>query len=79
MYFLDGIMEVLASMLRGMGSAIAPTVVTVVGICCVRMLWIWTIFAANRTLDVLYLSYPVSWTLTSGDSCGMLSAHAQRS
>ena len=65
MYFLDGIMEVLASMLRGMGSAIAPTVVTVVGICCVRMLWIWTIFAANRTLDVLYLSYPVSWTLTS--------------
>ncbi len=65
MYFLDGAMEVLASMLRGMGSSIAPTLVTVVGICGLRMLWIWTVFAANHTLDVLYLSYPISWTLTT--------------
>ena len=65
-YFLDGLMEVFASMLRGMGSAITPTLVTVVGICGVRIFWILTIFAADHVLDILYLSYPVSWILTAG-------------
>ena len=65
-YFLDGLMEVFASMLRGMGSAIAPTLITVVGICGVRILWILTIFAVDHVLDILYLSYPVSWFLTAG-------------
>lgn len=64
-YFLDGAMEVLANMLRGLGSAIAPTVVTVVGICGVRMLWIYTVFAVDRVLDILYISYPVSWIVTA--------------
>ena len=64
-YFLDGLMEVFSSMLRGMGSAIIPTLVTVVGICGVRMVWIYTIFAAEHMLNVLYLSYPASWLLTS--------------
>ena len=64
-YFLDGLMEVLSSALRGMGSSILPTLVMVVGICCVRMLWIYTVFAADRLLSVLFLSYPVSWALTS--------------
>ena len=64
-YFLDGLMEVLSSALRGMGSSILPTLVMVVGICCVRMLWIYTVFAADRLLSVLFLSYPVSWALTA--------------
>ena len=64
-YFLDGLMEVLSSALRGMGSSILPTLVMVVGICCVRMLWIYTVFAVDRLLSVLFLSYPVSWALTS--------------
>ena len=59
-------MEVFASMLRGMGSAIAPTLITVVGICGVRIFWIYTIFAVDHRLDILYLSYPVSWFLTAG-------------
>ena len=58
-------MEVLANMLRGLGSAIAPSVVTVVGICGVRMLWIYTVFAVDRVLDILYISYPVSWIVTA--------------
>ena len=44
-------------MLRGMGSAIAPTLITVVGICGVRIFWIYTIFAVDHRLDILYLSY----------------------
>ena len=64
-YFLDGLMEVFASMLRGMGSAIAPTLITVAGICGVRILWIYTVFAADHVLDILYLSYPISWFLTA--------------
>ena len=56
-YFIDGLMEVFASMLRGMGSAIAPTVITVVGICGVRILWLYTIFAA--TTCWMYSTFPI--------------------
>ena len=77
-YFLDGLMEVFASMLRGMGSAIAPTLITVVGICGVRILWILTIFAVDHVLDILYLSYPVSWFLTAGDAVCLLSLRTQK-
>mgnify|MGYP005778707699 CR=1 FL=1 len=64
-YFIDGIMEVISSLLRGMGSPMAPTLVMVFGICGVRIIWIYTIFAVDRLLEVLYVSYPVSWTLTA--------------
>ena len=64
-YLLCGIMDVLAGQLRGMGSTLVPTVVTIIGVCGLRILWVYTIFAAFRRLDVLYLSYAVSWTVTA--------------
>ena len=64
-YLLCGIMDVFAGQLRGMGASLLPTVVTIVGVCGLRILWVYTIFAAMGTLEILYLSYPVSWAVTA--------------
>lgn len=63
-YFLCGIMDVLSGMLRGMGESMLPMIVSMIGSCLLRVIWIYTIFAADRTLPVLYLSYPVTWIVT---------------
>lgn len=63
-YFLCGLMDVMVGILRGMGRSFTPMAVSVVGACGLRILWIYTVFAANRTLTVLYMSYPVSWLIT---------------
>lgn len=63
-YFLCGLMDVMVGVLRGMGYAIMPMIVSLTGACGLRVLWVFTVFAANRTLPVLYLSYPVTWTVT---------------
>ena len=64
-YGLDAIMDVLANIVRGMGSSIMPMIVTLIGACGFRVLWIYTVFAAYHDLRVLYVSYPISWILTS--------------
>ncbi len=65
-YFLCGIMDCMVGSLRGMGYSIVPMFVSLTGACGLRILWIFTIFAVNRSLDILYLSYPVSWAVTAG-------------
>jgi len=52
-------------MVRGLGRSWMPMVVTIFGACVLRIIWIYTIFQTHHTLDVLYLSYPVSWVVTS--------------
>jgi len=64
-YFLCGIMEVLTGALRGLGSSITPMLVTVLGVCGIRIAWIYTVFRAYRTVQSLYIAYPISWALTS--------------
>ena len=64
-YFLCGIMEVCCGMVRGLGKSWLPMVVTIFGACVMRIVWIYTAFAADRALWMLYLSYPVSWIVTS--------------
>lgn len=65
-YFLDGVMEVMTGVLRGMGRSALPMAVTVLGVCVFRIIWIFTVFSVPQyhTLNVLYLSYPVSWVIT---------------
>lgn len=63
-YFLCGMMDVMVGVLRGMGYAIAPMIVSLTGVCVFRVVWIYTIFAKFRTLKVLYISYPVTWAIT---------------
>ena len=65
-YFLCGMMEAVVGVLRGMGSSIAPMIVSVMGACVFRLFWIFAIFPFNPTLMNLYISYPVSWIITLG-------------
>ncbi len=64
-YFTCGIMEVTVGSLRGMGASIMPMFVSIAGVCGIRIAWIYTVFAMNRTLETLYLSYPASWVVTA--------------
>ncbi len=63
-YFLCGIMDVTCGSIRGLGYSVTPTIVSMLGACGLRILWIYTIFKLNHTLFCLYLSYPISWALT---------------
>lgn len=64
-YFLCGIMDVLCGVLRGLGSTIAPMIISVLGACALRIFWIYCILPFDRTLQMLYISYPVSWAITA--------------
>ena len=64
-YFLCGWMDVLVGSMRGMGYAILPMIVSLIGACGLRILWIVTIFAGHHTMEMLFLSYPVSWIVTA--------------
>ena len=64
-YYLCGMMDVLVGSLRGLNYAILPTLVSIAGACGLRILWIFTVFQWDRSLFVLYLSYPVSWAITA--------------
>ena len=63
-YFLCGLMDVMVGQLRGIGYSVMPMVVSLTGACLLRIVWIMTIFAAQPTQTVLYLSYPISWGVT---------------
>lgn len=64
-YFLCGLMEVVGGMLRGCGYSVTPMIVSMLGACAFRVIWIYTLFAAFPTLTMLYISYPISWLLTT--------------
>ncbi len=64
-YFLCGFMDTVVGCLRGMGRSVLPMIVSLTGACLFRVVWIYTVFAADRTLDTLYISYPISWAITS--------------
>ena len=63
-YFLCGTMDVVTGSIRGLGPSVTPAVISLLGVCGLRIVWIYTVFAAHRSLMVLYLSYPVSWLIT---------------
>ena len=63
-YFLCGIMDLFPGSLRGMGYSAVPMVLSVIGTVGVRVFWIYAVFPLNRSLYVLFISYPASWGLT---------------
>lgn len=65
-YFLCGCMEVLVGACRGMGNTIAPMIASIIGVCGIRLVWIFTAFVFFPSLPVLYWSYPISWIATIG-------------
>ena len=57
--------EVFAGAMRGTGYSVMPTVITGVCICAFRVLWILTAVARNHTIEMLCITYPLSWLLAS--------------
>lgn len=70
LYFLCGIMDVMSGALRGMGKSTVPMVVTIIGACGLRIVWIYTVFkaaahlAVEERIGVLFAVFPVSWLVT---------------
>lgn len=67
-YFLCGIMDVLVGALRGIGYSVLPMVVSLLGACGLRLLWIATVFRIPQfhKVEVVYLSYAITWIITAG-------------
>ncbi len=65
-YALCGMMDVMVGSLRGLGYAVMPMIVSLVGACGLRLFWIFTFFRMEQfhTVTSLYLTYPASWLLT---------------
>ena len=63
-YFICGLMDVMTGVMRGLGYSIMPMLVSLTGACAFRVIWIYTVFQSSHTLETLYVSYPISWTLT---------------
>jgi len=63
-YFLCGLMEVATGALRGIGKSWTPLIISLLGACVLRIIWVATVFKAFPTLPVLYLSYPITWFVT---------------
>lgn len=65
-YFLFGLQDVVTGALRGIGASFVSMILTVLGICGIRVLWIYTVFQIPRfhSQTMLYISYPLSWIVT---------------
>ncbi|MBQ6896220.1 MAG: MATE family efflux transporter [Oscillospiraceae bacterium] len=65
LYFTFVFIENFSGAMRGVGHSIAPTVLTIMGICVFRVFWIAFILPMNNTLITAIISYPISWCLTA--------------
>ena len=63
-YFLLGLMDISTGAMRGLGYSLSPMFITLMGACGLRILWIYTVFEKYRTLESIYISYPISWIVT---------------
>ena len=64
-YVLYVPIELISGALRGMGDTLIPTVITAVGICALRVLWIFAVVPLWHDILAITISYPISWLLTS--------------
>lgn len=64
-YFLAAWMDTLSNIIRGLGYSLLPMVVSVFGVCGIRMLWILLIFPLAPTYETAFYCFPVSWLLTA--------------
>ncbi len=61
---LCSLYEIPAGVLRGTRHSLYPALATILGTCCFRILWIYTVFRQHYRLNVLYYAFPISWILT---------------
>ena len=59
------VIEILSGAMRGHGQSLIPAVVSLAGICGVRIIWVYTVFPFSRTFNTIMAAYPISWTITA--------------
>lgn len=66
-YFFAGMMDVLVGALRGIGYSFMPMIVSLIGVCGLRLMWIATVFKMPKyhSIDTIYVSYPLSWLVAA--------------
>ena len=57
--------EVFSGSLRGVGDSLVATIITLGGVCVLRLIWLLVIVPMNTTLQMILLSYPITWSITS--------------
>ena len=81
-YFLCGIMDVMVGSLRGLGYSTMPAIVSLIGACVFRLIWLATVFQipSFHTIQTIYYSYPISWILTFSVHviCYLIVAHKKK-
>ena len=65
LYFLLAFMEAGSHVLRGIGYAAVSTASSLLGVVLFRIVWLSTVFRANPTLDMIYITYPASWAMSA--------------
>jgi len=63
-YFICGLMYVSGGALTGTGAAFIPMLISILGVCGLRVGWVYTVFQVFHTPQCLFLSFPVSWAVT---------------
>lgn len=64
-YIFSMLYEVMSGYLRGFGFSLVPAILTTIGVCVVRIVWINTVFPPNRTFAAIMTAYPVSLSTTA--------------
>ncbi len=64
-YIFSMLYELMSGYLRGFGISFVPAILTVIGVCAVRIVWIYTAFPANRTFKTIMMAYPISLSVTA--------------
>lgn len=62
---LCAVMEVMSGAMRGYGYSMMPAIATFIGVCGVRIAWVYTAFKAVSTFSMIMVVYPISWAATS--------------
>ena len=64
-YIFSMIYEVMSGYLRGFGISLVPAILTIIGVCVVRIIWVYTAFPKSRTFHTLMMAYPISLSTTA--------------
>jgi putative MATE family efflux protein len=63
-YFIFGMSEIFGGFVRGAGYAVPPMVISVLSMCILRLVWIFVALNIWFKIEIIFLSYPISWTVT---------------
>lgn len=64
-YWIFAVFATLSGSFRGEGNAVVPMVIALVCLCLIRLTWVYAMLPSYRHIDIIYLSYPVSWSFAA--------------